>query len=43
MTYSNRYYIPNGGAFIREDRYMKAIDTYVPNRDIDHFSLYNIC
>lgn len=38
VFYSNRrYYVPNGAVFKREDKYMSAIDTYVPNKSIDRF------
>lgn len=38
VFYANKkYYVPNGAVVKREDKYMSAIDTYVPNRSIDRF------
>lgn len=38
VFYSNRRYnVPNGAVFKREDKYMSAIDTYIPNKSIDRF------
>ena len=38
VFYANKkYYVPNGAVVKREDKYMSAIDTYVPNKSIDRF------
>lgn len=38
VFYANKkYYVPNGAVVKREDKYMSAVDTYVPNKDIDRF------
>lgn len=39
VFYANKkYYVPNGAVVKREDKYMSAVDTYVPNKDIDRFT-----
>ncbi|MDU7532271.1 MAG: hypothetical protein E7K69_03375 [Peptoniphilus harei] len=39
VFYANKkYYVPNGAVVKREDKYMSAVYTYVPNKDIDRFT-----
>ncbi len=39
VFYANKkYYVPNGAVFKREDKYMSAVDTYIPNKKINDYT-----